>query len=197
MSIKSPHDKYKESFRAGLEEINDYEKKPLDADAELFQTEQSADSSQEQACEICPIKIKVVEDKLRIMAEMENYKKRLSREHNEQLKYATESVLADLLPTLDNLDLALQYGSQSEAGKDILLGVEMTRKLLLDAVKNHGLEPIGEIGEDYTPERHEALNFEVRDDMEDGKVSNVLQRGYKLKDRIIRPAKICISKAPE
>lgn len=196
MSLKSPHDKYKESFQAGLDDLSDFEKKQNDVDAELFQPEQCVEFSQEQDCDVCPIKIKMEEDKLRIMAEMENYKKRLSREHGEQLKYATEAVLASLLPTLDNLDLALQYGSQSEAGKDILIGVEMTRKLLLDAVKSHGLEPIGEVGEDYTPELHEALSFEVRDDMEDGKVSNMLQRGYKLKDRVIRPAKICISKMP-
>lgn len=81
---------------------------------------------------------------------MENFKKRLTREHQEQMRYAAENVLSDLLPTLDNLDLALQYGSKHEACKDMLQGVAMTRKLLREAVTKHGLTPLGEEGENST-----------------------------------------------
>ena len=81
--------------------------------------------------------------RLRNAAEMDNFKKRLAREHEEQMRYAAEKVLGDLLPTLDNLDLALRYGSKSEACKDMLQGVAMTHKLLLEAVENHGLKPMG------------------------------------------------------
>ncbi len=130
---------------------------------------------------------------LRALADMENYKKRLAREHDEQIAYAAEKVLASLLPSLDNLDLALQYGN-FEACKDLVTGVEMTRKLLLDALKTHGLEPVGEVGEAFTPELHEALTFEQRDDMEENHVSTVMQKGYKLKNRLLRPAKVGISK---
>lgn len=74
------------------------------------------------------------------------------------------------------------------------MGVEMTRKLLLDAVRQHGLEPVGQEGEEFDPALHEGLSFDQRDDMQDGHVSKVLQRGYKLKDRLLRPAKVSISK---
>lgn len=195
MPIKSPHEKYKESFQSGLDDEIELNNSQDNLDFETIQFENVTDSNQEKN-KACAAKVVIDEEKLRAMAEMENYKKRLAREHSEQLKYATETVLASLLPTLDNLDLALQYGSQHEACQDMLTGVKMTRKLLLDAVKEHGLVPVGEFGEDYTPALHEALNFETRDDMEEGKVSNVLQRGYKLKDRLIRPAKISISKMP-
>ncbi len=131
---------------------------------------------------------------LRALADMENYKKRLAREHEEQMAYAAEKVLASLLPSLDNLDLALQYGSNNEACKDLIMGIEMTRKLLLDAVKAHGLEPVGVVGEAFTPELHEALTFEQRGDMEENHISTVMQRGYKLKNRLLRPAKVGISK---
>ncbi len=148
----------------------------------------------EHICPSCSVKDEADQTRLRALAEMENYKKRLAREHEEQLTYAAEKVLSSLLPSLDNLDLALQYGGQNEACKDMLMGIEMTRKLLLEAVKNHGLEPVGEVGEAFTPELHEGLIFETRDDMDENHVSNVMQRGYKLKGRLIRPAKVSISK---
>ncbi len=148
----------------------------------------------EHVCPSCAVKEEAEQTRLRALAEMENYKKRLAREHEEQLTYAAEKVLTSVLPSLDNLDLALQYGGQNEACKDILMGVEMTHKLLLDALKNQGLEPVGEVGEVFTPEWHEALTFEQRDDMEENHVSSVMQRGYKLKGRLLRPAKVGISK---
>jgi molecular chaperone GrpE len=124
---------------------------------------------------------------------MENFKKRLQREKDEQARYATENVLADLLPTLDSLDLALQYGSRAEACKDVILGVEMTRKLLLDALRNHGLEALGTEGEPFDPDRHEAIGREESADKEAGAVLKVMQKGYKLKDRLLRPAKVIVN----
>ena len=150
----------------------------------------------EHVCPTCRERIEAEQARLRALAEMENFKKRLNREHEEQLRFAAESVLGDLLPSLDNLDLALQYGNVSEVCRDMLTGVEMTRKLLLDAVKKHGLEPVGTEGEPFTPEVHEALTFEDRTDMEPGHVSKVLQRGYKLKERLLRPAKVAVSRLP-
>ncbi len=145
----------------------------------------------------CPqcaaVKAEAQESQLRALAELENVKKRLQREKDEQVRYAAENVLADLLPTLDNLDLALQYGSQVEACKDMLMGVEMTRKLLLDSVKSHGLEPIGAKGEAFDPEKHEAMGQEATAEMPEGHVLSVLQKGYKLKDRLLRPAKVMVS----
>ena len=105
--------------------------------------EELLESCKQRICPSCDVASEAEEVRLRALAEMENFKKRLQREKDEQTRYATENVLGDLLPTLDNLDLALQYGGQSEACKDMLTGVEMTRKLLLDAVKRHGLEPVG------------------------------------------------------
>lgn len=148
----------------------------------------------EHFCPICPEKAALDEERLRTLAEMENFKKRLMRERDEQWRYAGEGVLIDILPTLDNLDLALQYASTHEACKDMLTGVQMTRKLLGDALQQHGLAPVGEAGEVFTPERHEAIAFDERDDMDDGLVSKVLQQGYMLKDRLLRPAKVSVSK---
>ena len=138
-------------------------------------------------------KAEMEELRLRTAAEMENFKKRLTREHQEQMRFAAEKVLGDLLPSLDNLDLALQYGSQHEACKDMLQGVAMTRKLLLDALDRNGLKALGEVGDEFNPEVHEAVGFEPNPDLAPGSVTRVMQRGYKLNDRLLRAAKVMIN----
>ena len=149
----------------------------------------------EQICPTCDTGWEAEETRLRALAEMDNFKKRLQRERDEQVRYAAENVLADLLPTLDNLDLALQYGSRVEACKDMLTGVEMTRKLLLDALKNHGLEVVGREGDPFNPEHHEAMGQEESAEMDNGHILRVMQKGYKLRERLLRPAKVIVSKA--
>ena len=134
--------------------------------------------------------------RLRALAEMDNFKKRLQKEKDEQMAYAAESVLADLLPSLDNLDLAIQYGSKEEACQNTLMGVEMTRKLFLDAIKKHGLETIAQIGEAFDPELHEALSQEESDSIPAGHIVSVMQRGYILRGRLLRSAKVSVSKSP-
>ncbi len=160
---------------------------------------ESSVSEQEQASlntpsvdveELC--KAEIAEIRLRAAAEMENFKKRLAREHEEQMRYAAEKVMGDLLPTLDNLDLALQYGSKNEACKDMFQGVSMTHKLLLEAVAKHGLKQVGEEGEEFDPNVHEAVGFEDRPDFAPNSVARVLQHGYKLGERLLRPAKVMV-----
>lgn len=192
MHHKDPHETYRQAAQMDTEESPEENTEcPV---ATPILPENLAELARDYICPTCPEKTEIDNERLRALAEMDNFKKRLTREHEDQLRYAAEKVLADLLPTLDNLDLALQYGSQHEACKDMLMGVEMTRKLLLDAVRQHGLEPVGQEGEEFDPALHEGLSFDQRDDMQDGHVSKVLQRGYKLKDRLLRPAKVSISK---
>jgi len=145
-------------------------------------------------CPACPAKAEADDSRLRSLAEMENFKRRLQREAEEKGKYANEAVLADLLPILDSLDLAVQYAQDKES--TLLQGVIMTRKLLLDALKPHGLHPIGEQGEAFDPELHEALGEEERGDLPPLHIAGLMQRGYKLKDRLLRPAKVMVSRAP-
>lgn len=147
-------------------------------------------------CPSCEVKREADDVRLRALAEMENFKKRLQREHDEQIRYATENVLADLLPALDSLDLAIRYGSREAACKDMLTGVTMTRKLLLDSLKPYGFTPVGEPGEPFDPEIHEAVSYEDRDDLPANHVSSLMQKGYTLKGRLLRPAKVAVSRSP-
>ena len=148
-------------------------------------------------CPACEVKREADDVRLRALAEMENFKKRLQREHDEQIRYATEHVLADLLPALDSLDLAIRYGSRDAACKDMLTGVTMTRKLLLDSLKPYGFTPVGEPGEPFDPEIHEAVSYEDRDDLPANHVSSLMQKGYLLKGRLLRPAKVAVSRSPQ
>lgn len=149
----------------------------------------------ERICPACTDKTVADDAKLRMLAEMDNYKKRLQREKDDFVKFANESLVADLIPALDAMDLALMHGSKVDACKDVVLGVEMTRKMFLDILAQHGLCPVGAVGEEFTPERHEALGEEPRDDMPPGLVCQLVSRGYILKERLVRPAKVMVSGA--
>ena len=131
--------------------------------------------------------------KLRCLAEMDNYKKRLQREKEEQTLYASEKVLVDLLPTLDNLDLALQYASNSPECKSMMVGVEMTRSMLQETLKKHGLIAVGEPGQEFDPNDHEAVGQEESDEAESGHILRVMQKGYRLGNRLLRPARVIVA----
>ena len=136
----------------------------------------------------------VLDIRMRSQAELENFKKRLGREHSDHLKYASEKVMKDLVPTLDNLELAMTYGSKSEVCEDMMKGIVMTQKLLLEACGRHGLSVVGKEGEPFDPALHEAVMTEDRADLEPGTVSRVMQSGYQLEGRILRPAKVVVNK---
>ena len=133
-------------------------------------------------------------DNLRVLADSENFKKRLLREKEEYFKFATSAILEEIIPVMDNLDLALAHGRQAEACKDLVMGVEMTMNIFLDTMKKHGLEQIGAVDVPFDPARHEALGQVERDDVDENTVCQMLQKGYLLKDRLLRPAKVMVSR---
>jgi molecular chaperone GrpE len=133
-------------------------------------------------------------ENLRVLADGENFKKRLTREKDEYFKFATSAILEEIIPVMDNLDLALAHGRQAEACKDLVTGVDMTMKIFLDTMKRHGLEQIADVDVPFDPARHEAMGQVVRDDVEENTVCQMLQKGYMLKDRLLRPAKVMVSR---
>ena len=133
-------------------------------------------------------------ENLRVLADSENFKKRLTREKEEYFKFATSSILEEIIPVMDNLDLALTHGKQTEACKDLVTGVEMTMNIFLDTMKRHGLEQIAAVDVPFDPSLHEALGQMERDDVEENTVCQMLQKGYMLKDRLLRPAKVMVSR---
>ena len=156
--------------------------------------EEQLEECRAKLCSACDVAAEANAVKLRALAEMDNFKKRLQREKEEQARYAAEKVLADLLPTLDNLDLALQYGGQSEESRNMMVGVEMTRTMLLDALKKHGLVPVGQVGQPFDPNDHEAVGQEEAEGMEAGLIVRIMQKGYRLNEHLLRPARVIVSR---
>ena len=146
-------------------------------------------------CPECQAKKEADDVRLRSLAELDNARKRLVRERDEQVRFAAEAVLADIIPSLDNLDLALQHAGVNEACKDLVLGVQMTRKLLLEALQKHGLEAVGAVGAPFDPSVHEAVGMASAPDVPEGHICTLVSRGYTLKERLLRPACVVVSKA--
>ncbi len=142
----------------------------------------------------CPRCAEAENARLRALAELDNARKRLAREKEEFVRYAAENVLSDILPALDNLDLALAYAPQDPASKNFVLGVDMTRKLMLEALARHGLEQVGALGEAFDPAMHEAVGTEANPVYPSGQVCGLMNKGYRLKDRLLRPARVTVCK---
>lgn len=145
-------------------------------------------------CPDCPTRKELDDARLRALADLDNTKKRLERERVEQIRFATERVLSDIIPSLDNLDLALQHATANPACEDFVTGVRMTRKLMQDALAAHGLRQVGEPGEEFNPAVHEAVGMVMHPDVAEGHVCALLSNGYKLHDRLLRPARVMVCK---
>lgn len=150
-----------------------------------------------QPIEDCPKCAEAEKARLLALADLENARKRLAREKEEYLKFAGESVIADILPALDNLDLALAYAPEGPECKNFVIGVDMTRKLLLDALAKHGLQAIGALGETFDPAFHEAVEMKSNPDYASGQICGLINKGYRLKDRLLRPARVAVCKNEE
>ena len=125
----------------------------------------------------------------RMKAEFENSRTRLEREHARSLELASEQLATELMPILDNLERAL------EADGDVKEGVKATRDQLVDVLTREGLNPISsEEGQDFDPAVHEALMSKPSDEHEEDTVIQSLERGYVLKGKTIRPAKVVVSR---
>lgn len=127
---------------------------------------------------------------MRLMAEFQNFKRRAAREKTETLAYANEKIIGELLPVLDNFERALETDTADAEG--YAKGMELIFQQLKTALEHAGLEEIKALGEDFDPNVHNAVMTEQSEEHEDGKVSKVLQKGYKLKDKVIRPSMVAV-----
>lgn len=132
---------------------------------------------------------------LRVSAEFENFKKRTTREMAELKKYANQSLLRELLPIIDNLDLAIKAASEAADSTDACLldGVELTRKEILKVFENFHVEPIDALGKPFDPNFHEAVMREESDEHPENTVVNELQKGYLMHDRLLRPSMVVVA----
>ncbi|HFO1642197.1 TPA: nucleotide exchange factor GrpE [Staphylococcus aureus] len=130
---------------------------------------------------------------LRLYAEFENYKRRIQKENEINKTYQAQRVLTDILPAIDNIERALQIEGDDETFKSLQKGVQMVHESLINALKDNGLEVIKTEGEAFDPNIHQAVIQDDNPDFESGEITQELQKGYKLKDRVLRPSMVKVN----
>ncbi|MEO0454151.1 MAG: nucleotide exchange factor GrpE, partial [Verrucomicrobiota bacterium] len=130
---------------------------------------------------------------LRLQAEFDNSRKRLERDKSEMIRYANESMLEDLLPVIDNFHLGLQAAEQGHDAKAIVMGMNMVQKQLEQFLSEHGVEEVNAEGAEFDHNLHEAVKQEPSDTHQEGQVISQQRKGYKLRDRLLRPALVIVA----
>jgi molecular chaperone GrpE len=133
---------------------------------------------------------------LRMQAEMENTRKRLIRDQEKSRKFALERIMKDLLQVRDSMERGLGADAESASAETLLEGQALTLKMLAKVMQDHDLELVDPIGEAFNPEFHEAMTVQPSAELEENSVMEVLQKGYKLHDRLVRPAMVVVSRKP-
>ena len=131
---------------------------------------------------------------LRSEAEIENIKKRNRKDKEEWVKYANETLIKEILPVMDNLEMAISHSQEENSIRALKEGVELTLKGLRDVLSKSGLEEVKAEGEPFDPNYHHAVSEQADQNVESGIILQELQKGYMLKKRLIRPAMVIVSK---
>lgn len=130
---------------------------------------------------------------VRLMAEFQNYKKRVAKEKNDIREYATEKLVMELLPVLDNFERALAASAEDDPA-GYAKGMELIFTQMVTELQKSGLTEVEAEGQDFDPTKHNAVMTEENEELESGKVSKVLQKGYALNDKVIRPSMVAVTK---
>lgn len=130
---------------------------------------------------------------LRLQAEFDNLKKRSQKEKEADRKYKSQDIINDLLPAIDNFERALQV-EEAEATSGLVEGITIVYRQLLDALKSNGVEAVESIGKEFDPTLHHAVMQIEDEELESNTVVEEMQKGYMLKDRVIRPAMVKVNK---
>lgn len=134
---------------------------------------------------------------LRMQAEMENQRKRMARDVEKSRRFALERMMKDLLQVRDSLERGLEVEDGTATVEKLKEGKALTLKMLAKVMEDHGLEVVDPRGEPFNPEFHQAMTMAPSDEVEENTVMEVMQKGFKLNDRLIRPAMVVVSKKPE
>ncbi|MBR9908151.1 MAG: nucleotide exchange factor GrpE [Gammaproteobacteria bacterium] len=164
-----------------VEAVDDNEQRIEALELALSQAEQRADDANDRA--------------VRAVAEMENIRRRSAQEVEKAHKFALEKFAGELLDSVDNLERALDIAAQAEdVNKSFLEGIELTHKNLLGTLTKFGVEAVGAVGDAFNPELHQAMAMQPSEEHENNTVLAVMQKGYTLSGRLLRPAMVMVVK---
>ncbi|QCR32939.1 nucleotide exchange factor GrpE [Lysinibacillus sp. SGAir0095] len=178
-----------------LEEVNE---QISEAETNGTETEEQVELSVEEQLNAknAALEAKLQEEEsryLRLRADFDNMRRRAQLDREAAEKYRAQKLLTDLLPVIDNLERALQVEVSSDDAVSLYKGIEMVYKTLIDATKQEGLELIPAQGQSFDPNVHQAVMQESDSEKETGIVLKELQKGYKLKDRVLRPSMVSVN----
>lgn len=179
----------------------DINEETVNAAVEEVQEDNVSEESVEETLTEDQLRIQELESKLeemnqknlRLQADYDNFRRRTREEQAASLKYKSQSLLEQLLPALDNFERALKTEATNEQAKTLIQGMEMVYRQLADALKQEGLIEVPTVGEKFDPNMHQAVMQVEDSEYESNTVIEELQKGYMLKDRVIRPAMVKVN----
>ncbi|WP_105190356.1 nucleotide exchange factor GrpE [Pseudoalteromonas sp. T1lg48] len=188
-------------------QANEHEQENVEAQEEQQQEQEQGSQEQSIEAELAALyaeleaaKQTVEEQKdsvIRAAAEVENIRRRAAQDVEKAHKFALEKFANELLPVIDNLERAIEFADkENETLAPVLEGIEMTAKSFVDAVAKFNVEVINPQGEAFNPELHQAMSMQPSADVAPNTVLAVMQKGYTLNGRLLRPAMVMVSKAP-
>ena len=177
----------------GADEAEEVKAEDAEEKAEGEAAEETVKEEEEKKAEEEAKKAEEAESEryMRLMAEFQNFKRRVAKEKSDIHAYANEKIVGDLLPVLDNFERALSTETEDEG---YAKGMQLIFEQLKTALGNAGLEEIKAMDEEFDPNVHIAVMTETIEEKEDGTVTKVLQKGYKLKDKVVRPSMVAVNK---
>lgn len=185
LDVKKQDDNQLQAAEAAHE---DYKKLHEELKERLDETEAKLDETEAKAAEY-------LDTLKRMQAEMENYRKRMVKEQEQIIQYASQTVILELLPVIDNLERAIGIDRVENEGTKLLEGVELIYSQLQGILEREGVEVIDPTtGKLFDPQRHEAVMQVESDDHEENTIVEVMQKGYALKGRLLRPAAVTVAK---
>jgi molecular chaperone GrpE len=181
---------------------NEPENQNVDTPAQVdeFETTDTAEGAATvEISEVDQLKAQVADAEKRVLlaqADLENFRKRKSRDLQDQMKYASLNLMSELLESVDNLQRAIESYQQEPNGDALSAGVSMVSTQIAKALENHGCKKIDSVGQTFDPNLHQALQMQPSDDHAANTVMMDLRAGFQLHDRLIRPAQVFVSTGP-
>ncbi len=172
-----------------MEEKKEEVKRPEEIGISLEVEDKTAEAVESIQAELAEAKDKY----LRLYAEFENYKKKVQKDREDLIKYSNESLLYELLPALDNLEMALKHSSEANS-ESLIKGVENTLREFSRILEKFGLKSIDALGKPFDPAYHHAMSQVERDDVEGNTVVEEFRKGYLYNEKVLRPSLVAVSK---
>ncbi len=172
-----------------MTEKNEETQRPEEIGISLEVEDKTAEAVKSIQAELADIKDKY----LRLYAEFENYKKKVQKDREDLIKYSNESLIYELLPALDNLEMALKHSAEKNS-ESLIKGVENTLRELNRTLEKFGLTAIEALGKPFDPAYHHAMSQAERDDVESNTVVEEFRKGYLYNEKVLRPSLVAVSK---